>query len=173
MQNKFNKILIVGNGGSGKTTLSNKISKMLNIPILHLDNIYWINGWVHNEMEKFDSITSQFMQSQSWIIEGTPMRGFETRVSHSDTIIFLDFSCAACTFRIMKRSIKNIFSTATRHIDGPAKFFSLKALVWIWKFNNEKRKMILSVIARSNAKNLFHITTDRDLKKMLLTISNQ
>lgn len=45
MNNNFRKILIVGNGGSGKSTLALFITSLLKNPVLHLDEIYWIDGW--------------------------------------------------------------------------------------------------------------------------------
>jgi adenylate kinase family enzyme len=37
----MNKISILGVTASGKTTLANKISEILNIPVTHLDKIFW------------------------------------------------------------------------------------------------------------------------------------
>jgi adenylate kinase family enzyme len=35
----FLKIIIVGNGGTGKSTLGEKLGKELNIPVSHLDRL--------------------------------------------------------------------------------------------------------------------------------------
>ena len=39
----MNKIYIVGNVGSGKTTFANKLSKALNIKNYELDSLVWNN----------------------------------------------------------------------------------------------------------------------------------
>ncbi|HBM16819.1 MAG TPA: hypothetical protein DD381_10820 [Lentisphaeria bacterium] len=46
------KILIIGNCGSGKTTLSKKLSLISNLPVIHLDKHYWNPGWIITETEK-------------------------------------------------------------------------------------------------------------------------
>ena len=50
------RILIIGNAGSGKTTFGLKLSEMFDIPIVHLDKIYWCGNREQIEREKFDEI---------------------------------------------------------------------------------------------------------------------
>lgn len=108
MKNNFNKILIIGNGGSAKSTLALDLSYILNTPLLHLDKVYWTNGWNKNTVTEFEENVRNFMTSEKWIIEGTPMHDIEYRVQAADFIIFLDFSLWTCITRIIKRSLKNI-----------------------------------------------------------------
>lgn len=56
MRNKYQKILVVGNGGAGKSTLSRRIGSALSLPVVHLDRLWWLNGWEHRTAEEFDSL---------------------------------------------------------------------------------------------------------------------
>ena len=38
------KLVVIGNTGAGKSWLSRHISRMLKIPVFHLDQIYWKPG---------------------------------------------------------------------------------------------------------------------------------
>jgi adenylate kinase family enzyme len=40
------KILIIGSGGAGKSTLSRQLGNILNLEVIHLDSLYWHPGWV-------------------------------------------------------------------------------------------------------------------------------
>ena len=47
--NFIKKILIIGGPGCGKTTLSNKLSTALNIPVYHLDSFQFDSNWIPTE----------------------------------------------------------------------------------------------------------------------------
>lgn len=57
------KIIIIGNAGAGKTTFATKLALKLNIPLIHLDKLYWYGEWQHLSkqdmggmcIERFDS----------------------------------------------------------------------------------------------------------------------
>ena len=95
---KHNRILILGNGASGKTTLAMQLKKQTKIQtLLHLDAIYWKKGWAHNE--NFLQDVSHIIQQDQWIIEGTPLPGIDARITRADTIILLDSNTYLCLFR--------------------------------------------------------------------------
>ena len=37
--------MIIGCGGCGKTTLARKLAQRLNLPLIHLDRLYWCGNW--------------------------------------------------------------------------------------------------------------------------------
>ena len=40
----MNKVLVVGPSGAGKSSMSCKLRDILNLPLYHLDNIFWKDG---------------------------------------------------------------------------------------------------------------------------------
>lgn len=42
----MNKIIIIGSSGSGKSTLSRQLSNILDIPVYHLDALFWKPNWI-------------------------------------------------------------------------------------------------------------------------------
>ncbi|MDE5616237.1 MAG: AAA family ATPase, partial [Clostridia bacterium] len=60
------KLLILGLSCSGKTTISNHLSKILKIPCYHLDSYYWESCWIKNA--KFD--INEIINLKDWIIDG-------------------------------------------------------------------------------------------------------
>ena len=45
---------VIGANGAGKSTFSKKLSEILNIPVYHLDSIYWLPNWEHLAKEKIN-----------------------------------------------------------------------------------------------------------------------
>lgn len=163
------KILILGNGASGKTTLAKTLSTHLNIPLLHLDSVYWINGWKHNDRSFFSKSVNNFLNKEKWVIEGTPMFEIEKRISAADTIIFLDFKPITCLKRALTRSLLGLKSNKPKSEDDgcPAVKLSIKTFLWIWRFNKEKRNLILNKISSAKALNKYIIKNKKELNLMV------
>jgi adenylate kinase family enzyme len=39
------RVLIVGCGGAGKTTMARRLASITGLPLVHLDRVYWRPGW--------------------------------------------------------------------------------------------------------------------------------
>ena len=100
--NYLMKITIIGNCGSGKTTLANKISEKLNIPHLQLDKL-WFKYEGHKikrgEKEKKEIARAQlrkevedFIKQDSWVSDGWYKRVQPLIAEKADQIIYLDIS---------------------------------------------------------------------------------
>ena len=50
------RIVIIGCGGAGKSTLARQLGKKLNIPVVHLDKLWWKPGWVESSREEIDAL---------------------------------------------------------------------------------------------------------------------
>ena len=63
------KIAIIGNAGSGKTTLAFQLHQKLNLPLYHLDKYYWLPNWERNCYETFTKKHDELCEQDAWIIE--------------------------------------------------------------------------------------------------------
>jgi adenylate kinase family enzyme len=48
------RILIIGCGGAGKSTLARQLGDKLGLPVVHLDKLFWHPGWVESSKEEID-----------------------------------------------------------------------------------------------------------------------
>ncbi|MEH6496466.1 MAG: AAA family ATPase [Pseudomonas marincola] len=101
------RIMIVGGPGSGKSTLAFRLQKQTGLPIIHMDKIYWSDGWILNSKEQIRSTVEKAAQKSHWIFEGNNSSSFDLRIENADTIIFLDLPTRTCLFRVLLRTIKN------------------------------------------------------------------
>ena len=51
--NSLNKINVVGTSGSGKSTVSKRLSQILDIPYIEMDKIFWGPNWYWPTDEEF------------------------------------------------------------------------------------------------------------------------
>ncbi len=101
----MNKIAIIGLQGSGKSTFANKLGKLLNRPVIHLDKEYFLPGWrqKYSKIEWVD-FQKELIRRDNWIIDGNYKSTIDLRIEAADTIIFFDFPKWLCVYRVFRRS---------------------------------------------------------------------
>lgn len=104
------RIVIIGNGGSGKSTLGEKLSKILNIEVTHLDKITFKPGWIRVEESEFRKTLDEIISEENWIVEGWSYHStLKKRLEASTVIIYLKFNIFFCYRNALLRHIKYSF----------------------------------------------------------------
>lgn len=141
------RIAIIGSGGSGKTTLATRLSKQLEIPVYHLDALFWQPGWVEAERQNWVKIQESICKQQTWIIDGNYGGTMDIRLRASDTIIFLDVNRFVCLYRAVRRTIKGIGNTRPDMGNGCEERLDLNFLKWIVDYPVKKKPGILKKLS--------------------------
>ena len=134
------RIIIIGCGGAGKSTLARKLGEMLDIPVVNLDKLFWKPGWVETSREEFDALLAQELAKDRWIMDGNFNRTMPERIKRCDTIIYLDFSRFACLMGVLKRIITTYGKVRPDMGEGCPERIDLDFLKWVWNFNKNKRE---------------------------------
>ncbi len=137
---KIKRIAIIGNAGSGKSTLSQKLHKITNLPIYYLDQYYWKPRWVRTEPYEYKKMHDAICDKQEWIIDGINLRVMEYRIQRADMVIFLDIPRYLCFYRIFKRTFKNYGKETPSSAKGCPERFNweyIKFLKWVWDFKKK------------------------------------
>jgi adenylate kinase family enzyme len=100
------RVVILGRGASGKSTLAIRLGEMTGLPVIELDKIFWQPGLVATPHDAWRTAQTQLLTAGTWIIDGDlgPYDVVDIRLRAADTIIFLDFSFARCAWRALRRS---------------------------------------------------------------------
>lgn len=101
------KILILGISGTGKTFLSDKLSKLLDIPVYHLDKYIWKENWVEASQEELRKNVLEIVSKDKWIIEGWISPLAAEKIVEADMVLYLDYSGFRAVFGGIKRWWKN------------------------------------------------------------------
>jgi nicotinamide riboside kinase len=129
------RVLILGPGASGKSTLARQLSEITGLRAIELDKIFWQPGLAATPRDKWVEIQRNLIQEGAWILDGDlgPYDAIEVRLRAADTIIFLDFGLLRCAWRAIWR--------AREHLD-----------FWLWllKYRVRYRPELLKAI-RANA----------------------
>ena len=102
------KIYIIGSPGSGKTTLSKKLSEKYHIKRYELDCIVYDDQHEHVKRtdEEINRLFNKILKEKSWIIEDVGRSKFEKGRVECDKIYYLKFSKQEIYKRIFKRWLK-------------------------------------------------------------------
>lgn len=156
------KILVIGCPGSGKSTFSRKLSKVLNIPVYHLDNMNWNANKTTVPKIVFIERLQKTMQKDCWIIDGNYNSTMEMRFKECDTVFFLDYSLETCLDGVMQRKgkFREDIPWIEEEIDD-------EFIQFIKDFNIVSKPKILEIINRYQDKNLYVFKTREDADKYL------
>lgn len=102
------RILLIGNAGAGKTTFAKQLAEKRNLPLVHLDKLYWCGNWEHLSRSEFDAILQSELKKPQWIIDGNFNRTIPHRLQYCDTVFFFDFPTVLCLAGITKRTLTNL-----------------------------------------------------------------
>lgn len=80
------RVLVIGPGGSGKSTLSTALGEILGIEVIHLDRFYWSAGWIEMPKDKWATTVDELLSRDAWIMDGNYSGTLAKRISASDTI---------------------------------------------------------------------------------------
>src|SRR5687767_8178275 len=84
------RVMIVGNGGAGKSTLARALGERTGLPVVHLDALYWQPGWVEPPREEWRATQRQQLAGSDWIADGNYGGTMEERLRLADAVVLLD-----------------------------------------------------------------------------------
>lgn len=97
--------MIIGGPGSGKSTLARRLGGVLDLPVTHLDAVYWKPGWVFQKTEAVADRLAALYETDAWVIEGNYSDTWDHRLARADTLVVLDMSTPLRVWRCLCRTV--------------------------------------------------------------------
>lgn len=142
------KIAIIGPPGAGKSTLARQLGGLLNLPVIHLDGLFWQPGWIPTERIVWIDRQRELISSDSWIIDGNYGSTLEIRVPAADIILFLDLPRLTSLLSVIRRRIRYHGRSRPDLNPGCPERLDREFLNWLWRFPKDERPQILGHLAR-------------------------
>lgn len=100
------RVVILGRGASGKSTLARRLGAMTGLPVVELDKVFWRAGLLATPRDEWAVVQEKLVAEDGWIMDGDlgPNDVVEVRLRAADTVVFLDFSLIRCAWRAVRRS---------------------------------------------------------------------
>ncbi len=97
------KVIVIGCPGSGKTTFAEKLNKITELPLYHLDAVWHKPDKTHIPREEFDRRIVEIFAMPEWIIDGNYSRTIEMRLKECDTVFLFDLPTEVCLQGVTER----------------------------------------------------------------------
>lgn len=164
------RIVIIGCGGAGKSTLARQLGEKLDIPVVHLDRLFWKPGWVEMPRDEFDALVQQELEKEKWIMDGNFDRTIPQRIARCDTVIYLDFNRLTCLLGVMKRVLTTYGTVRPDMGEDCPERFDLDFLKWVWNFNKNKRERNYKLLNEVEGIETIVFKNRRQVRKFLKTL---
>jgi adenylate kinase family enzyme len=161
------RVIIIGCGGAGKSTLAQKMGQKTGLPVVHLDKLFWKPGWVESAPEEIDEKIRQELDKPQWIMDGNFNRTLPMRVARADTVIYLDFSRMACLLGVLKRVLTTYGKVRPDMGEGCPERIDFEFLKWVWNYNKNKRERNYRLLNEAEHAETIVLKNRRAVKKFL------
>jgi adenylate kinase family enzyme len=145
------RTIIIGNSGSGKTWLAQRLAPV-DCEVIHLDHLFWMPDGFDRKRSKeaVDELIAQSKTNHSWICEGVFGELAERYFECADTLIWLDMPWELCHSRLEHRG-----SESKAHLDRAQSEEGLRKLLE-WASRYYERTDLRSHDGHQRLLNAFH-----------------
>lgn len=165
------RVVVIGSGGSGKSTFAKQLSERTGIDVIHLDREYWRPNWEKTPVDEWEAKVAEMTSKDSWIMDGNFGGTRKMRMQACDTVIFLDLPRYVCIYRILKRTVLYYGKTRPDMADGCKERLDLEFFLWVWNYPNRGRRRIISELEGCSEKNVIVLRSRTAASKFLESVN--
>ena len=161
------RIILIGCGGAGKSTMARALGEKTGLPVVHLDQIFWRDNWQSIPKEEFDRLLRLELEKPRWIIDGDYGRTLPLRLQYCDTVIFLDYPRLECLLGVIKRILTSYGRSRPDMAPGCRERLDWEFLTWVWNWRKNKRQNILDALANAKGVRIIILKNRKEGRKFL------
>lgn len=162
------RVMVIGCGGSGKSTLSRALAERTGLPLVHLDARYWSSGWVPTPAAEWHDRVVDLAAEPRWILDGNYGGTLDLRLARADTVVFLDVPGWRCLGRVVARRLRHRGRSRPSMAPGCPDRVTLQFVWWILTYRRRRRPGILARLAALGPRATAHVlTTPGDVRRFL------
>ncbi|MBD5145523.1 MAG: adenylate kinase [Ruminococcus sp.] len=164
----FQKVIVIGSPGAGKSTFSRRLRDITSLPLYHLDMIWHKPDRTNITKEEFDKRLSEILCTDKWIIDGNYQRTIELRLEKCDAVFLMDFPLDVCLAGAEAR-------VGTKRDDLPwvEDEFDEEFRQWIVDFPNEKLPQIYQMLDKYSDKNVIIFKSRQEADEYLQKLEKE
>lgn len=152
----FQKAIIIGCPGAGKSTFARKLSDKMHLPLYYLDMLWHKPDRTTVDRNIFDEKLKEIVLKEKWIIDGNYGRTLEMRIQWCEAIFLLDSPVEECLVGAKSRIGK-------QRVDMPwiETEFDEEFKQWIMDFPKNELPIVYELLDRYKGKKSIYVFYSR------------
>ncbi|MGH3662884.1 MAG: shikimate kinase [Micromonosporaceae bacterium] len=169
------RVAVVGNSGSGKTTVGRALAGKLRAPFVELDAIFHQPGWTPLPEPEFRHRVSDIVAGESWVIDGNYRAVRDLIWARADTVVWFDLPRHAVMRQVVTRTLRRVVTQAelwNGNREPVGNLFRLSRnesiIAWAWTQHEKYRRRYREAAADPAYQNLrfVRIGSRRDANRL-------
>jgi len=163
----FQRVVVVGSTGAGKTTLARTLAERLDVRHVELDALHWDPGWVGAEREVFRSRVAEALTGERWVADGNYSAVRDIVWGRASILVWLDYPLPLILYRLARRTMQRV-ATGTELWNGNRErlreVFSRESIfVWAVQTYGRRRRLFSTLLTEPTYAHLtvFHLRSPR------------
>ncbi len=172
------RIAILGSAGAGKSWLARQLAEILDLPVVHLDRLYWKPGWVATPDSEWHQVQLRELERDAWIADGIQEERVKPNLwlDAADTVVFIDASPLTSVWRVTRRRFDSADGAEMPADCKPAPFYRAfpRFLRFLRVYRTVVRPEVLADLARRKQRQQVAILrNEEDVQRFLASVKAQ
>ncbi len=148
------RVVIIGQTGSGKSTLGRKLARLIGTKYIELDALHWEPNWVEAPDEVFWQRAEQALGDPvGWVVDGNYSKVRPLVWGQAETLIWLDYPLRVNLWRLTRRTThrivtKELICNGNRESVVNLLIPNNNLLWWAIKTHRKKRREYPQILAQ-------------------------
>jgi adenylate kinase family enzyme len=88
---RHRRIVVIGATGSGKSTVAQRLARMLNVTFVELDALFWEADWTSAPPDVFRARVDEATRGTAWVVAGNYHHVRDIVWRRAEAIVWLDY----------------------------------------------------------------------------------
>jgi adenylate kinase family enzyme len=173
------RVWVVGNSGSGKTTVARELARRLDLPHLELDSVYHQAGWQPLGAEEFRDRVTSHVEGPSWVVDGNYAQVGDLLGERADTLVWIDLPRSSVMRQLAARTLsrglrrKELWNGNRETLRSMLSRDPEKSIMlWAWRHHHVYAERYAALAARSakSAIDVVRLRSRREVEDFLTEV---
>ena len=167
------RVIVIGSGGAGKSTLARQIGERTGLPVIHLDAHYWRAGWVATPRDEWVRTVERMTAGEAWVMDGNYGGTLDLRLAAADTVVFLDLPRTVALWGAIRRRLTHRGGRVRPDMAaGCPEQVGWEFIRWIWRYPRDRRPGVLRKLrAVEHRKRVVILRSRADVRRFVASLA--